>query len=43
MCKMDEMTNSKNEQKKNVEKIKESLLCKAVSDSKEIEFLLKRL
>lgn len=43
MCKMDEMTNSKNEQKKNMEKIKESLQRKAGSDNKEIEFLLKRL
>lgn len=43
MCKMDEMANSKNEQKKNMEKIKESLQCKAGADNKEIEFLLKRL
>jgi len=42
MCKMDKMTNSKKEQKKNMEKIKESLQVKA-GNNKEIEFLLKRL
>jgi hypothetical protein len=42
MCKMDKMTNSKKEQKKNMEKIKESLQIKA-GNNKEIEFLLKRL
>jgi len=40
---MDKMTNSKKEQKKNMEKIKESLLSKAGENKQEIEFLLRRL
>ncbi len=43
MCKMDKMINSKKEQKKNMEKIKESLLNKVGDNNQEIEFLLKRL
>jgi hypothetical protein len=40
---MDKMINSKKEQKKNMEKIKESLLNKVGDNNQEIEFLLKRL
>lgn len=43
MCKMDKMTDSKKEQKKNLEKIRESLLNKRGDNRQEIEFLLKRL
>ena len=43
MCKMEKMTDSKKEQKKNLEKIKESLLNKRGANRQEIEFLLKRL
>ncbi len=43
MCKMDEMTDSKKEQIKNLEKIRESLLNKREDNKQDIEFLLKRL
>lgn len=42
MCKMDKMADSKKEQKKNLERIRESLLNKR-GENKEIDFLLKRL
>jgi hypothetical protein len=40
---MDKMINLKKEQKKNMEKIKESLLNKVGDNNQEIEFLLRRL
>lgn len=43
MRKMDEMTDSKKEQIKNLERIRESLLNKRENNKQEVEFLLKRL